>query len=195
MWRSSRSANARYPLSLVLSLFAVPLAAQVSSTRAIPYGGSLSGNVRVRAPSIAKSRIFGTVDRATPDTLVLRGFTAAGADTILAIPVAAITRLQVSIGTHRNAGRGLGIGLLAGGLAGAGIGALSCSGTSKFFDSGDCALILGVLGAGAGAVVGLIAGSLTQSDRWVEVPTHSLRVSVDWRGGGGGVRIGATFAF
>lgn len=170
MWRSSRSANLRRFLLLVLPLVAAPLVAQVSTVRpVIPYGAALSGEVRVRAPAIAKSRIFGTVQRANPDTLVLRSVTPAGADTVLAIPVAAISRLQVSTGTRSNAGKGLGIGLLAGGLAGAGIGALSCRDEGNLLGSSGCAKILGILGAGAGAILGVIIGSTSRSDVWGEV--------------------------
>ncbi len=154
----------------------------------------IAGDVRVRAPGIAKFRIAGTVNRVTPDTLVVRAVTRAGKDTIWSIPAAAITRLQVANGTHGNALQGFGLGLLAGGAAGAGIGALSCANDS-FFGPGGCAVLLGIFGAGAGAVVGLIAGSLTHSVRWVEAPAHPLRVSVDWRNRGEGLRLGATFAF
>jgi hypothetical protein len=179
MWRSSRSDNARrYAALLVFSMAAPALVAQVASTPVIPYGTSLSGDVRLRAPSIAKLRIFGTVERATRDTLVLRSFTPAGADTIMAIPVAAITRLQLATGTHSNAGKGFGIGLLAGGLAGAGIGALSCRDEGNILGSSGCAKVLGVLGAGAGAIVGLIVGATSRSNTWGEVRVQPVGVSL-----------------
>ena len=196
MWRSFRSDNARrYPPLLVLSLVATPLVAQVSSRPVLPYGPSLSGDVRLRAPSIAKPRIFGTVDRATPDTLVLRSVTPAGDDTVLAIPVSAITRLQVSTGTHRNAGKGLLIGLLSGGLGGAALGALSCGGQSDW-GPGACAAVLGILGAGGGAVVGLIIGAVSRTDTWTDVPLGAgPRVTLDWRSEGRSLHLGARIAF
>jgi len=154
----------------------------------------VAGDVRVWAPGIAKFRIAGTVDRATPDTLVVRGFTRARKDTIWTIPAASITRLQIANGTHGNALTGLGLGLLGGGAAGAGIGALAC-GNDSFFGSGGCAIILGVFGAGVGSVVGVIAGALSHSVRWVEASPHPLRVSFDARNPGRDLRVAVSFAF
>ena len=188
MSRSSRSVSA------ILLMLAPPLASQVPSVSDPARGPVVAGDVRVWAPGIAKSRIAGTVDRATPDTLVVRGVTRARKDTIWTIPAAAITRLQIANGTHGNALTGLGLGLLAGGAAGAGIGALSC-GNDDLFGSGGCAIILGIFGAGVGSVVGVIAGALTHSVRWVEAPPHPLRVSVAWRNRGEGLRVAATIAF
>ncbi len=188
MWRSSRS------VSTILLILAAPLAAQVPSVSDPARGPVVAGDVRVWAPGIAKFRIAGTVDRATPDTLVVRGFTRARKDTIWTIPAASITRLQIATGTHGNALTGLGLGLLGGGAAGAGIGALAC-GNDSFFGSGGCAVILGVFGAGVGAVVGVIAGALSHSVRWVEASPHPLRVSFDPRNRGGDLRVAVSFAF
>ena len=188
MWRLSRS------VSTILLILAPPLAAQIPSVSDPARGPVVAGGVRVWAPGIAKFRIAGTVDRATPDTLVVRGVTRARKDTLWTIPAAAITRLQVANGTHGNALSGLGIGLLAGGAAGAGIGALSC-GNDTFLGPGGCAAILAIFGAGAGAVVGLIAGGLTRSVRWVEASPHPLRVSFDPRNRGRGLRVAVSLAF
>lgn len=196
MWRSSRSDDARrLLLAAAVLLLAPPVAAQVPSASDAARGPVIVGDVRVRAPAIAKFRIVGTVDRATPETLVVRGFTRKGADTVWSIPASAISRLQVANGTHGNALQGLGLGLLAGAAAGAGIGALSCNDSSSEWGPGACALVLGTLGGGAGAVVGLVAGALTHSVRWVDAPTHPLRVSLDWQNREAGLRLGATFAF
>lgn len=188
MWRSFRSA------STIVLILAAPLASQVSSVSDPARGPVVAGNVRVWAPGIARFRIAGTVDRATPDTLVVRGVTRARKDTIWTIPAAAITRLQIANGTHGNALTGLGLGLLAGGAAGAGIGALAC-GNDSFFGSGGCAVLLGIFGAGVGSVVGLVAGALTHSVRWVEAPPHPLRVSFDPRNRGRELRVAVSFGF
>lgn len=186
MWRSSRSANTRgWFLTAVMLMCVPPLASQDSW---------ITGKVRVHAPSIAKPRIVGTVDRATPDTLVVHGLTPAAADTVWAIPLAAISSLQVSTGTHSNVGKGFGYGLLGGGLAGAVIGALSCS-HDDLLGSAGCAKVLGVLGAGAGAVVGLIVGAVSRSDTWEEVGLPSERLSFEWRGVEGRAQLGLRFVF
>jgi len=196
MWRSSRSGKARcLVLAAVLLMLASPVASQVPPAADSARSPWITGEVRVRAPSIAKFRIVGTVDRAPPDTLVVRGLTRAGVDTIWTLPVAAISRLQVVHGTHSNAGKGLGYGLLGGGLAGAGIGALSCKEPGNLLGSEGCAKVLGVLGAGAGAIVGLIVGATSRSDTWIEARVPALRVSFNCRSEGGGLRLGATVAF
>jgi len=196
MWRLSRWANGCIGLvAAVLLTLSTPVVSQEPSAADSTRDELITRYVRVQAPSLGKLRYRGIVERATPDTLIVRGVTRSGTDTTWAIPASAIARLEVRDGTRSNALKGLGLGLLGGAVIGAGAGALSCRDNSDEWGPGFCAIVGGVVYGGAGAIVGLIAGALTRRDRWVDAPTQPLRVSVDWRPRGGGLRVGATVAF
>ena len=132
---------------------------------------------------------IGRVLSATADTIVIQvtGIRTVnyrqiyGTDT-LALPVAAIDRLEVSRHSGHRTGRGALIGLGAGAATGFVIGVLTyrpCHPTGFL----DClmapesageqgimgAAVLGVLGAGVGALV----GSMIRVDKWEETPLHA----------------------
>ena len=88
------------------------------------------------------------------------------------IQLSPTARLEISRGMESNAGRGAGLGALVGGVGLAIVAAAgSCSDDGDIieFSPGECALMGGLAGAGAGALVGLIVGSMSESERWVEV--------------------------
>ena len=106
---------------------------------------------------------------------------------ILALPLDSVTRLDVSWGRKTNTGKGAGIGLVLGGLAGAFIGLasheecvprgwFSCIGPD--FGSEGAALGGALLGGLGGLVVGALIGSAVKTDRWEEVPLDRLRVNL-----------------
>jgi hypothetical protein len=195
MWKSSRWASrCASSCAAVLVTLSSPLVSQEPSASDSPRRELINRDVRVRAPSLGKLRIRGRVDRATPDTLVVRAVTRSGKDTLWTIPASAIARLEVSYGRRSNALRGLGYGLLGGAVIGAGLGAISCRNDDEL-GPGFCAIVGGIVYGVGGAVVGLIAGALTRRDRWVDVPAQPGRLSVDLRPRGGSLRIGAVFAF
>ncbi len=90
------------------------------------------------------------------------------------------------LGTGSNARKGAGIGLLVGAATGAVIGLASgddpsCSGSGWFcwrFTAEEKAALGAVGLGGLGAVIGLIAGAASGSERWEKVPLDRVRVSV-----------------
>ncbi len=126
-----------------------------------------------------------TLVTATADSLVL-GVDEQG--TQLAIPVASVTRLEMSRGWKRHTDEGIVYGLVLGLVAGGFVGALTyeppppCKGL--FCDLGDVDLggvervALGaVIGIFIGGVWGALVGTANKTERWEEVPLDQLRVS------------------
>ena len=99
----------------------------------------------------------------------------------LRLPIASVTRFEVSRGRKSKTLSGMGIGAAIGVGTGAILGAIATSGEC-LFESDPCpgagavagAVLLGV----PGLLVGTIVGALTKSDRWEEVPLDQLRVSI-----------------
>ena len=104
----------------------------------------------------------------------------------MAIPLTSVTRLEVHRGTRNQVGKGALIGF---GI-GAGFGALIGLGTSTqqcsmicFSPSESAAIGAAVIGI-PGLLIGIVAGALSKSDRWEEVPLERVRVSFAPLGGG-----------
>ncbi len=94
-----------------------------------------------------------------------------------------IDRLEASLGTASNAGKGLLMGLGVGAGVGAVSGFLLCAGDRCDDDADVTAVaLLGASGAAAGAIVGLIVGSSSAAERWREIPVSELQVGM-MRGG------------
>jgi hypothetical protein len=148
---------------VVVLALAPPASAQIFRT-------SLPTGTRVRVlDRIGGERFTGTVLRLTPDTL---GVALGGGSTLLNLPTSRLASLEVSEGRERgqSAWRGAGIGLVAGSL----IGAVSMRGEGTPGDVGALVglMVGGLLGAGSGIVVGAITAperwrrvSLPGSDR------------------------------
>lgn len=121
----------------------------------------------------------GTVVAVTPDTLSLWLGDAAGTE--LALPIHSVNRLQVYWGRRSNTGKGALVGLVvAGGLGVIGgwnmceISDQGCQGTGDHIGGSlGMGLGMGLLGAGCGAIVGM----MFSGDRWEEVSLDRLRVS------------------
>ena len=175
---------------LVAILAFVPLA---SVTAQEPPPVKVGDRVRVTAPDLGRRE--GTVQLLTTDSLVMRlkeyggwpvysargmpNISARGMPNRLAIPLASVTRLELSTPGGSRAGRGALIGLALGGIGGA-VGAGAACASSTFFrdDSGGCAVMgFAVFGA-SGALLGAIIGAMTTSTRWEEVPLDRLRLQV-----------------
>jgi hypothetical protein len=94
------------------------------------------------------------------------------------LPLGFVTRIARHR-TRRRAGRGAGIGFLAGGLGGAALAGAACASDPFFQDAaGGCAVIgFGVFGS-AGALVGLIIGSMITTTQWETVSLDRIRVNV-----------------
>jgi len=174
---------------LVLALLlctAVDLAAQAQPVDLVP-------GRRIRVHRRAESTLIGELVSLHSDTLTM---TTTAADTV-AVPRAAITRLDLSMGTKSRAGKGAVKGLIFGGLGGALIGVLASGSDDDWwieFGPGAWAaggaLMFGALGAGIGALI----GSGQRTDRWegVALPTVAI---VPGSGKGNRVAIGVRLRF
>lgn len=91
-------------------------------------------------------------------------------EALLPIQLSPTARLEISRETKSKAGRGAGLGALIGGIGLAVVGAASCD-DDGWVDPGPGACAAGgaIFGAGTGALVGLIIGSTSKEERWVEV--------------------------
>jgi len=121
-------------------------------------------------------RRAGTVVTAGRDTIVLRP------DQGEAAPIATsrITQLDVSYGVHGHALKGV----VFGGLAGLGIGALIGYSTANrtgseddVIESAGNSIIWAGIGAGVGMLVGGVIGGSHKTERWEEVPTARWRLT------------------
>ena len=118
-----------------------------------------------------------TLQAVNADTLVLA---AEGQVRPLVLPLADVTRLEVSRGMKSRAFTGARWGFGIGGLIGMGIGYYS---TDDWDEAETQGLLGALLGGVAGAVVGGLVGSTMEVERWEEVPIDRLRVSVGTDGG------------
>ena len=163
-------------------------------------GAKYNARVRFKAPSIAKSRIIGTLVKVRQDTLIFEGplqtFIGFGrrsglvdvaADTLMTpdgrtffqVPRSEISNLEVGVGKRRNLGKGMAIGL--------GVGTGICGAVYAFADldldnpdSTDGLALLYVLGyiSIPICVLSTLIGAATKSDKWVEVPPQLLNLSL-----------------
>lgn len=139
--------------------------------------------VRVSAAALHIDRAVGRVTGIRRDTLFI------DADTGLAIPLALVSRLDVSRGRSTVP---MTVGAVLGVATGAAIG-LSISGTeclrsSDFFNPCDEWQELGpaLFGAAIGGLLGTALGSTLRPERWGEVSLRGLFATIRWRAGPGG---------
>ncbi|MGD2152448.1 MAG: hypothetical protein PVG79_04220 [Gemmatimonadales bacterium] len=167
----------RKVLSLVLMLLAAggPALAQTDAAAGVNVGD----RVRVRAQTLY-GPLVGAVTALSADTLHIQIEQQA---TTVAIPLAAVTRIEVSRGRKSNFLRGVALGGVVGALAGVFAGFIT--GEDSMLTPPEAALACGTVGAGAGALVGGIIGAATGTDRWVAVPLDRLAVHVSPRHDGG----------
>lgn len=138
----------------------------------------LGHRVRVTAPSVADRHLVGTVERWTGDSLALSAQDA----TVLAVPLASITRLEVSRSKRSHTAVGAVLGFI--GFAGLGyvIGSnIDCGSDCPPAQGG--AIAAGIVSI-PGVLIGAVIGSSMKVDRWEEVPLERFRVSVTPHGDG-----------
>ncbi len=159
----------RHATILVAILAFVPL---VSATAQDSLPVRAGDRVRVTAPDLGIRKQAGRFAALRADTLVV-----AVADSTMTLPVASMTRLEVSRGQKSRAGQGAGIGLLGGGLLGFLISRNCTEGTGFIDTRRACIQISTVGGAVVGTLLGLAVGAVIMTDRWQEVPLDRVRVS------------------
>ena len=182
---------------LLLLVLARPDA--LASQAAAP-AATLPPGARVRIARIAEKPLVATVVTRVGDTLIVR---APGLANPLAVPLAEISQLDVSTGRHRNVGKGILVGIVAGGAVGAGLGAATyqpCESTEFMGcflapkDRGESVRVGGVVGGALGLVVGALIGA-PRRDTWKRVPLDGSRVAVSVRPRAHGAGLGVVLQF
>lgn len=159
---------------LALLVSWAPASAQAQNLMQEP----VSSRIRISATDPALSHVTGyLLARDSAELTLVRRQADAAPDT-LRVPAAAITSLEVAVGRSSSVGRGAVIGALVLGAAGVAMALADdgCGGDSFCFETspGDQAGIIvtsAALGAGLGALVGLI----TRRDRWEPWPGTSAQ--------------------
>lgn len=159
-------------LALLFALSAALVAPGVARAQDVSVGT----RVRVSAPEFKVDRRTGTLTRLTADSLSVDF---GGRLPPLMVAIDRVSRLEISTGKDRGAGffRGAGIGIVAGIVAGLGVGAImegDCtSGPDGAF---PCSLVYLVAipgGAAVGLITGGIIGAVNPPDRWKQVSLRS----------------------
>ena len=134
--------------------------------------------VRVSAPGIGVERLVATVLTAKPDTIVVQSREP------LALPIASVTRLELSRDRKSRARLGMAIGFWSGAIAGGVIAASLEDAEDNFImdsnpsDAGGALLGSALLGGIAGTGLGALIGSIFRVDQWAAMPLHRIRVTI-----------------
>lgn len=155
---------------LALSLLLLGISGRTAVSQETPASSRLEAGDRIRlvAPPRFPELSTGTFAALDSEHLYVDSLIV-GAGT-LSIPLAAISRLQVSAGRDHKTWTGIGIGAAVGAVAGLVLVTGFCSDP----DSGNCesaAYLTGfIFGALPGALLGGVLGSNFKGERWEEIP-------------------------
>jgi hypothetical protein len=176
------------------SLHTITVALLLTAGAAVPLPGQaieLHAGDRVRLRTTMSARaIEGTLQRLTPDTLVLVPLGAAALARPVVVPLASVQALDVRGGRRSEWRLGAEIGSFAGFVAASAIFAnrmQRCVG----WECGKSAewLPYGAAGALAGAAAGSLVGLFVTHDRWVRAALTQVQPQVTLGGGQVGVRL------
>lgn len=149
----------------------------------------VGARVRVRPPT--GPRMAGSLVHRTADSIVIAG--PAGERTF---HEARGSVVEISAGRRANTLRGLGIGVITGGLAGVLLGLSSgTDGDGGFFEftAGEKAAMGGIGGGILGGLAGTIIGSMSKSERWRPLPAVAAPAVTGLPGGRAGVGLAVAF--
>ena len=138
-------------------------------------GAKYNARVRVYAPSIQKGQMVGKLIKMMQDTLVIQK-----GRRFFQVPVSSISKFDVSIKQYRNTGKGFKIGLGAGLV----IFTVSYAYVKKLESrnpdniDGLAVFIFGTIAAPSTFVISTLIGAITKSDKWVEVSSQRLNLSL-----------------
>ena len=182
-------------LLLVLSIRPDVLAGQTAAPAATLLPGA-----RVRITQAGEKPRVAIVVAQSADTLLVRSPELANT---VAMPIADISRLDVSTGRHRSVIKGMALGTAGAGALGAAIWAMTfepCESTEFLgclFEPesrGDAALMGGAVGGVVGFVVGSLVG-LVPREHWERVSPADARVSATVRPGAHGTALRVSLQF
>ena len=169
---------------LIAALFLLALAhPDTLAGQGARTAGSLAPGARVRITSAGAEPRIATVVSHAGDTLLVRWPEFANA---VAVPLAGVSRLEVSTGRHRRVLKGLMWGSVAGGATGALVGAATyepCEATEFLgcFLEPENRMQSAAWGSLVGVTLGLVVGGfagLAPRERWQSVPLDARRVSL-----------------
>jgi hypothetical protein len=154
---------------MALLFCAAPLLAQGSRV------ANLGDRVKVYAPKAGYKKITGQVVATTPDILSLR---VKGAESEVPVARAQIDQLYLSLGSHSNIRRGIGLGALAGLTAYMLFGpreldATTPAATTQSNKISTTNLVTSTVG---GAVIGGFVGNFARSDVWLRITPAAARI-------------------
>jgi hypothetical protein len=155
---------------LVVTIVPVTLQGQGETINALALGTGTRARIIGAAPDSRFTLI--TVASAGPDSL---HYSLAGSSTTRSLGWQQITRMEASVGQHRHVVLGLGLGFLAGTVAGIGLGAAGQHGEGRSLNELGGA----ISGAFFGTILGGTAGYLWRSDKWIPVylPRHGISLN------------------
>ena len=171
----------------------VAAVAGILPARTTAQDNALSEGTRARlvSASLQQDQQIVRIISTSNDTVVFRSETY---PVTRSLALAEIQRVEVSNGVHRNTGRGAVIGLLAGGISGAIIGAATytpCEGWCILepTSSGQAAAWGAALLGGVGLVAGTVIGALNKTEEWRPL---AVKPTLNAMAAGGG-RVGLQF--
>ena len=128
--------------------------------------------VRFKAPSISQRQIIGEVVEMNRDTVVIQG-----GHTFYQVPMSSISNFEVSLGQHRNTGKGFKIGLGLGLALLVPIAAVDLSDEDNAW-RGLATYSTAVVIFPSIVALSTLMGATIKSEKWVEVPPQHLNLSI-----------------
>jgi hypothetical protein len=153
-----------------LTIVPVTVHGQVEQIDALALGTGTRARIVGAAPDSKFTLI--TVASAGPDSL---HYSLAGSSNTRSLGWQQITKMEASAGQHRHVALGLGLGFLAGTVAGIGLGAAGQHGEARTLNELGGA----ISGALFGTIIGGAAGYFLRSDKWIPVylPQHGISLN------------------
>ena len=173
-------------LTAILVCLASPAAAQDHVT----YEPGL--RVRVETRSMPGTRIVGTLRSWTGDSIVIESDADQAVGSV-SLPLGDVTRVDFSMGTRSQWGKGALYGLLGGTLIGLGLGAAGCEEGGFIMTREECIGSASMGMAFVGALVGGTVGIFVRTERWEQLSLDRARISIVPAGRGVGVVASVAF--
>ncbi len=174
---------------IALALACIVLPHQAAAQTVIP-------GARVRVVDVQRrtSVLTGELIRMAGDTVTISATDWRTGATQTVLVVGAQHRLEVSAGTHRRTGRGIGLGFLVGAAIGGVVG-ITSQPTGSYLDPGrgGRAALGAIVFSLPGMLIGGMVGHATKVDDWRPVDHPPVRVGI--APGSRGVLLTASFAF